>query len=211
MLETATTFNATTRSEPSYKSWEASGRNMVMRMDPEGRTAGPIPTFGKMVRETALTAHGNAYAPSSPETSAAYPDISYERSENDDSYSFGDIIDIINPLQHLPVIGTLYRQFTGDTIKPISNIIGGAIFGGPVGAVSSVANVVVKDRTGKDIGENALSLVGIESKAATKIQAELSYDQQMFAKDSMAAANLYERSQVKSFSGKNNSTSSWNV
>lgn len=210
MIETATTFSANEKQNPTYKSWETSMRGMVMRMDPEGRTAGPIPTFGRMVQETALAAHGNAYAPSSPDTTADYPDIAYE-TKNEDSFSFGDVIDIVNPLQHLPVIGTLYRQFTGDAIKPISNIIGGAIFGGPVGAVSSVANVIVKDRTGKDIGENALSFVGIES-AAKKETSEASYEAQMFLKDSMAAANIYTRtSEHKSFSGSNNSTLSWNV
>ena len=32
-----------------------------------------------------------------------------------DGFSFLDVLDIINPLQHLPVISTLYRQVTGDT------------------------------------------------------------------------------------------------
>ena len=32
----------------------------------------------------------------------------------DDGFSFGDILDLINPLQHIPIVGTIYRAVTGD-------------------------------------------------------------------------------------------------
>ena len=32
-------------------------------------------------------------------------------------FSFHNLLDIVNPLQHLPVIGTLYRAITGDTYR----------------------------------------------------------------------------------------------
>ena len=31
---------------------------------------------------------------------------------------------MINPLQHIPVVSYLYRQFTGDSIRPIGQIVG---------------------------------------------------------------------------------------
>lgn len=56
----------------------------------------------------------------------------------EDGFSFSDIIDIINPLQHIPIINSFYRKITGDTIAPVMQIVGGALFGGPIGAVTSI-------------------------------------------------------------------------
>ncbi len=61
----------------------------------------------------------------------------------EDGLTFGDVLDLINPLQHIPVIGALYRKITGDVIDPAIRIAGGALFGGPIGAaVASVAVAV---------------------------------------------------------------------
>lgn len=75
------------------------------------------------------------------------------------SFSFDDVIDVINPLHHLPVIGMIYRELTGDKIGPVAQIVGGGIFGGPVGAISGTVNAVVQETTGKDIGGNVIALV----------------------------------------------------
>lgn len=159
----------------AYNQWEKSARVAVMRLDPHERTAGPIPNFGSMVKNNILGAQGagNAYAPGA-HTGEAKPDIAVTRTANEEEYNFGDVIDMVNPLQHLPVLGTFYRKFTGDTIKPFSNIIGGALFGGPVGAVASTLNVITKNRTGKDMAENAFSLVGVDMSPSRP--AEITYD-----------------------------------
>jgi len=60
-----------------------------------------------------------------------------------DGLTFSDIIDVINPLQHIPVIGTLYRKLTGDVIDPATRIAGGALFGGPIGAAFSAVAVAI--------------------------------------------------------------------
>lgn len=44
-------------------------------------------------------------------------------------------------------------------IDPVPRVAGGAIFGGLIGAVSSIVNVVVDEFTGKDIGEHVLALL----------------------------------------------------
>lgn len=62
-------------------------------------------------------------------------------SGKDKSFGFSDIVDIVNPLQHIPVVSNLYQSATGDTIGAIAQIIGGAIFGGPVGALASAGFV----------------------------------------------------------------------
>jgi hypothetical protein len=72
--------------------------------------------------------------------------------------SFDNLLDIVNPLQHLPVIGTLYRAITGDKIAAPEKIAGGALFGGLWGLVSSVADAAFEAVTGKDFGSTVLAL-----------------------------------------------------
>ncbi len=79
-------------------------------------------------------------------------------SQNQDEFTFGDFIDMINPLHHIPVVNNLYRHFTGDTIKPIGKIIGGGLFGGVIGASAGLVNTIVTHETGTDITGNALSV-----------------------------------------------------
>ena len=62
----------------------------------------------------------------------------------DDGFNFRDVLDLINPLQHIPVIGNIYRKLTGDQAAPVIRIAGGALFGGPLGAAFAAANVVFK-------------------------------------------------------------------
>lgn len=152
----------------------------MMRLNPEDRTAGPIPSFGSMVHETALAAQSTqqAYAPMAGDAvspNGTKPDIAYSKPD-DKEYTFADVLDVINPLQHLPVIGTIYRKLSGDEIKPMSDIIGGAIFGGPIGAVASTVNAIVKSRTGMDVAENALSLMGIDATPTGIKKPDLSYE-----------------------------------
>ena len=71
--------------------------------------------------------------------------------------SFHDILEVINPLQHIPVIDTLYRSLTGDTISPAARVAGDALYGGVMGLASSLVNELVQGETGKDIGEHIMS------------------------------------------------------
>lgn len=77
-----------------------------------------------------------------------------------DGFSFGDLLDIINPLQHIPVVSTIYRKVTGDTLDALPRVAGGTLFGGIAGAVSAVVNLAVKAASGQDIGANALAFLG---------------------------------------------------
>jgi len=84
-----------------------------------------------------------------------------------DGFTFEDFIDIINPLQHIPIVSTLYREMTGDALDPGSRIGGGTLFGGPIGLVASVVNVIVDENTGKDVGEHVLALLNGEENEQT--------------------------------------------
>lgn len=74
-------------------------------------------------------------------------------------FGFGDIVDIINPLQHLPIVATIYRNMTGDKIGFAPRVIGGAIWGRIGGFVSGVVNTLVEFLTGKDVGDYIFSAV----------------------------------------------------
>ena len=50
-----------------------------------------------------------------------------------DTPSFWDVLDMINPLQHIPGVSTIYRAITGDEIAPLPRVVGDMLFGGPMG------------------------------------------------------------------------------
>jgi hypothetical protein len=79
-------------------------------------------------------------------------------SSSDWDFSFHNLLDIINPLEHLPVIGTIYRAITGTHIGMPEKIAGDAIYGGLWGAVASVADTMFEAVTGKDFGSTVLAL-----------------------------------------------------
>jgi hypothetical protein len=64
----------------------------------------------------------------------------------EDGFTFGDILDIVNPLQHIPVVSSIYRKITGDIIAPSMQIAGDALFGGPIGAAISIAKEAIKSQ-----------------------------------------------------------------
>ena len=65
---------------------------------------------------------------------------------------FWDFVDIVNPLQHIPVVNTIYRELTGDTIKGVSRVVGGGLYGGVIGLVAGVGSAIIAETTGKDPG-----------------------------------------------------------
>lgn len=92
----------------------------------------------------------------------------------DKAYGVDDMIDMINPLQHLPLVGSVYRGLTGDEINPASRIIGGAVFGGGLGASASIANVISEEETGKDVSGLIVSkIVGGRASEAYQESARL--------------------------------------
>jgi len=78
---------------------------------------------------------------------------------------FLDLLDAINPLQHIPVVSTLYREATGDEIGNPARIAGGFLFGGVLGLVGSIANAVLDETTGKDLGGHLMGLAGGDESA----------------------------------------------
>jgi hypothetical protein len=71
--------------------------------------------------------------------------------EREPLLSFGALIDAVNPLQHLPVVSTVYRAASGDAIGVPARLAGGFLFGGPLGLLASAASVVFEAVTGGDV------------------------------------------------------------
>lgn len=91
-----------------------------------------------------------------PPTTPAKPAKHFALWEQEE-FGFRDIVDIINPLQHIPIVATLYRNMTGEKIGAVARVVGGALWGRLGGFVSGLVNTVVDWFTGKDIGDHIYS------------------------------------------------------
>lgn len=90
------------------------------------------------------------------------------------SLSFGEFLDIVNPLQHIPIVSGIYRNITGDEISPVARIIGGGIYGGPIGAVVSLVNAALEEHSGKDLVGNIMDAPNSTSQHAQALDQSLS-------------------------------------
>ncbi len=59
--------------------------------------------------------------------------------------SFRSILEAVNPLQHLPVIGNLYREATGESAPLAARLAVGAATGGPIGFLTTALGAVAED------------------------------------------------------------------
>ncbi|HSS14320.1 MAG TPA: hypothetical protein VLL04_10520, partial [Rhizomicrobium sp.] len=87
---------------------------------------------------------------------------------------FHHLLEVINPLQHLPIIGTIYRAITGDKMGPVEKIAGDTLYGGMWGAITSIADVAFEGITGKSFEDTALALFkgdGRSRVASTRVAA----------------------------------------
>lgn len=77
-----------------------------------------------------------------------------------DGLSFADLIDVINPLQHLPVIGQIYRAATGDAIAPAAQVAGSGLYGGIAGLFIGAGSAFFEEATGGDVERTLAGLFG---------------------------------------------------
>lgn len=89
------------------------------------------------------------------ETAAA--DVAKTDSGEKKESFFQHILDVINPLQHLPIIGTIYRAATGERLDAVEKIAGDALYGGLWGAVTAVADVAFEAITGKSVEDTVMA------------------------------------------------------
>ena len=90
----------------------------------------------------------------------------------EDGLTFSDFLDVINPLQHIPVISSIYRAVTGDEISPGARMAGGTLYGGPVGLAGAVVVNAVEEHSGAKMEDRVLALFnGEETETAGPAQA----------------------------------------
>ena len=122
------------------------GPVFCMEADPEGRIDGTMPMWISNPTAKDLAAMQPAAGGGSTNTQGPKP------------FCFHDLLNMVNPLQHIPLVENLYRYVTGDAIQPESQVMGDAIYGGIVGGAMSLANIVMKSATGYDAAGHASRL-----------------------------------------------------
>lgn len=80
-------------------------------------------------------------------------------SGTDNAPSFKDVLDTINPLQHIPIVSSLYQSMTGDVPSTGASLAGGALFGGPLGFAAALFNTILKSATGADLEGNIMAAI----------------------------------------------------
>jgi hypothetical protein len=69
-------------------------------------------------------------------------------------FNFHALLSALNPLQYLPIVGTIYRAATGDVIpdavRYAGSLIVSGLIGGPIGLLSNIAVTIAEKATGID-------------------------------------------------------------
>lgn len=84
---------------------------------------------------------------------------------------FYDLLDVVNPLQHIPVISHMYRAVTGDTISTGAQIAGGALFGGVVGAAAGAVTALAESVMGDSLVNTAVNAFTAEDNQLVQLYA----------------------------------------
>lgn len=109
-----------------------------------------------------------AQALAPPERPAARRPDATTTAAPDPGLGFEDLIDAVNPLQHLPVVSAVYREASGDGISLPSRLAGAFLFGGPTGLAGAVALTVFEEVTGDTILGHLSGLFGGETEGETE-------------------------------------------
>jgi len=117
-------------------------------------------------------------SPVAPPAKAAGAPSAADTARNGDGEGFFDHVwNVVNPLQHLPVVGTVYRAITGEHIGTVDRIAGDTLYGGMWGAISSVADAAFEGLTGKSAEDTVLALFKNDDAPHTAIAANLAMPQ----------------------------------
>jgi hypothetical protein len=134
---------------------------------------------------SALTpsAKETATAPSDP---AVQADGAAQAATDEDGFTFWDLLDIINPLQHIPGVSSVYREVTGDKIGEVARLAGATLFGGPIGLALAGADYVLKETTGGHLDEHAVAMINgtnVDGSPYEQGESQLAATQQYYSGD----------------------------
>lgn len=118
-----------------------------------------------------------ASAPAAAEKPAERGRTASPADKADEPGGFGTILSALNPLQYLPVVGTIYRAVTGDTIPEGLRVAGSfvvsALTGGPLGLAINAAATAAEKLVGIDpetIAQDVARSLGLAPDPAAAIQ-----------------------------------------
>lgn len=75
----------------------------------------------------------------------------------DRQFGWDDLADIVNPLQHIPLVNVAYRALTGDKIYGAARLFDAGF--GPIAGVSTVADLAITSTTGSSMEDTAMAAV----------------------------------------------------
>jgi len=131
--------------------------------------AGPISARGEARAEAGRLP--GATGTEAPRRTAVLPPLAEGQYEPQPStMSFSEFLSGLNPLQHLPVVGMVYRAITGDVPPTVMRVAGGFLLGGPVGGVVTALGAAAEEiftRTRTQADSPAPAEQGIAVAAAT--------------------------------------------
>jgi hypothetical protein len=150
-------------------------RARVERFDSPAPAGVEVPTFevvpsrgDTLIADAALAAATAKETPPAKPAPVAAPKDKEFRLFSEEGVTLADFIDVINPLQHIPVVSSIYRHATGDELNIVPRVLGGALFFGPIGAAVAVVNAIVEGITGKDAGEHVIAFLEKNSEPENK-------------------------------------------
>jgi len=86
----------------------------------------------------------------------------------DGEFGWDDFVDLINPLQHIPLVNIAYRAITGDEIYGAARMVDFAL--GPLAGVSTAIDLGFRNLTGKSMASNAVAaLFGPDEEAPSEV------------------------------------------
>ncbi|HEY5237121.1 MAG TPA: hypothetical protein VIJ62_01970 [Rhizomicrobium sp.] len=118
----------------------------------------PVADFAHNVQMPFFSAIMRAPAPTPAQSAAANTNAASDAPETDSKSAFDDLLDIVNPLQHIPIVSTIYRAITGDTIHPFEQIAGDTLYGGALGFAGSLADTAFTQLAGKSLGDTVMAM-----------------------------------------------------
>lgn len=110
-----------------------------------------------------------------------------------DGVGFDDLIDMVNPLHHLPIIGHVYRAATGDTLSAASQVVGGGLFGGAIGAAAGAVTAVAEGIAGEPLIDAALNILDDDDEQADSAL------QQLYAPQAATELAAHDSNSVAAF------------
>jgi len=112
--------------------------------------------------------------------------------KENNEFSFEDILDVLNPLHHIPIVSKVYKEQAEDDIsndaKSVGDMLYGVLTGGIFGGLTALGNALVRQETDKDITDHVIAFVSDEDKSKDSLR-DINIDRDINPDDEVFASN----------------------